>query len=64
MAEAGPLHPLIQICKNGNSGFAENALNTIKAKSGGEGLDWSMQDELMRTPLMLAALHGNMYLVR
>ena len=50
------LHP-----QNNLSNFAEKAVAVLSAKG---KLDWERQDTKGYTPLMLAAFHGNVWLVR
>mmetsp|Transcript_10967 Transcript_10967/g.23667 ORF Transcript_10967/g.23667 Transcript_10967/m.23667 type:complete len:805 (+) Transcript_10967:102-2516(+) len=54
-------HPLLAICKNNVSRFAQRAVGVLSARG---QLKWERQDEEGRTPLMLAALHDNAWLVR
>ncbi|KAG1655812.1 hypothetical protein FOA52_015848, partial [Chlamydomonas sp. UWO 241] len=54
-------HPLLAICKNSLSNFAERAVTVLKSK--GE-LDWDRKDARGYSPLMIAAFTGNTWLVR
>ncbi|KAG1663027.1 hypothetical protein FOA52_005718 [Chlamydomonas sp. UWO 241] len=54
-------HPLLAICKNSLSNFAERAVSVLKSK--GE-LDWDRKDARGFTPLMIAAFNDNAWLVR
>eukprot|EP00798_Chlamydomonas_sp_ICE-L_P010358 gene10358-8295_t len=54
-------HPLLAICKNPLSNFAERAVQVLSSKG---PLDWDKKDEKGYTPLMLAAFHDNAWLVK
>eukprot|EP00798_Chlamydomonas_sp_ICE-L_P009350 gene9350-16473_t len=54
-------HPLLAICKNPLSNFAERAVQVLSSKG---PLDWNKRDEKGYTPLMLAAFHDNAWLVK
>lgn len=61
-AENPANHPLLSLCKSGVAEFAEKAVAAMKEKFG--TLDWNLRDEQGRTPLQLAALNDNYYLVQ
>ncbi|GLI60624.1 hypothetical protein VaNZ11_002787 [Volvox africanus] len=56
-------HPLLALCKNNLSNFAEKVVGVLKERSGGS-LDWNKRDAKGYTPLALAAFHDNAWLVR
>ncbi|GAX81811.1 hypothetical protein CEUSTIGMA_g9239.t1 [Chlamydomonas eustigma] len=53
-------HPLLAICKNDLSNFAQRAVAVMAQKG---PLDWDHHDSRGYTPLMLAAFHDNAWLV-
>ncbi|GFR45476.1 hypothetical protein Agub_g6877 [Astrephomene gubernaculifera] len=55
-------HPLLAVCKNNLSKFAEKAVGVLTARCG--VLNWDKRDEKGYTPLALAAYHDNAWLVR
>ncbi|KAG2495925.1 hypothetical protein HYH03_005857 [Edaphochlamys debaryana] len=64
MAAAGETaNPLLAICKNNLSKFAEMAVGVLRHRSGGS-LDWDRRDDKGYTPLALAAYWDNAWLIR
>ncbi|PNH07632.1 Serine/threonine-protein phosphatase 6 regulatory ankyrin repeat subunit C [Tetrabaena socialis] len=59
----GTAHPLLAVCKNPFSKFAEMSVGVLTAHHGGK-LDWDKRDDKGYTPLALAAFHDNAWLVR
>ncbi|KAG2440992.1 hypothetical protein HXX76_003845 [Chlamydomonas incerta] len=55
-------HPLLAICKNNLSTFAEKAVGVLSGRCG--ALDWAKRDDKGYTPLALAAYWDNAWLVR
>ncbi|KAG2450455.1 hypothetical protein HYH02_004957 [Chlamydomonas schloesseri] len=55
-------HPLLAICKNALSKFAEKAVGVLTERCG--TLDWNKRDDKGYTPLALAAYWDNAWLVR
>lgn len=58
-----PIHPLTVGPQSDQSKFAKNAVKHLTKQAGGT-LSWDLEDEESRTPLMLAALHNNEFLVK
>ncbi|PNH11118.1 Ankyrin-1 [Tetrabaena socialis] len=56
-------HPLLAVCKNPFSKFAEMSVGVLTRHYGGT-LDWDQRDDKGYTPLALAAFHDNAWLVR
>ena len=58
-------HPLLALCRTHAEGFAKLALGALTAKLTDGGLSWTgLRDGQGRTPLMLAARSGNMFMLR
>ncbi|KAG2491133.1 hypothetical protein HYH03_010576 [Edaphochlamys debaryana] len=63
-ASSGSCHPLLAICMNPLSRFAEQVVDMLQQRAGG-ALDWgSHADAQGRGPLHLAALHDNAFMCR
>ncbi|KAG2496092.1 hypothetical protein HYH03_005695 [Edaphochlamys debaryana] len=63
MDRAGPTqHPLLAICKNALSKFAEKAVGVLTERCG--PLSWDRRDDKGYTPLALAAFFDNAWLIR
>ncbi|GLC39823.1 hypothetical protein PLESTB_001385500 [Pleodorina starrii] len=56
-------HPLLALCKNNLSRFAEKVVGVLSERFRGQ-LNWDKRDDKGYTPLALAAFHDNAWLVR